>query len=159
MTGRRWFVTGMLTVLAVLVGPTAPEAEAAECTVEITAPKPGDQVGQRGKVRGTATIPPGTHLWVLAHMKDLVVEWWPQGGRPAVLDSDGSWVIFAGYGEAPDVGEAFEVAAVVVDDNTNRRLQEWVEETKETGDYPPIPFPTPADACVPVKVVVEKVSH
>lgn len=153
-------IAGAATVLLLAGIPVADAQEASSgCTVEITTPKPGDQVGRSGKVRGTAGIPSGTHLWVLAHMKDLVLEWWPQGGRPAVIENGGEWVIIAGYGVADDVGELFEIAAVVVDANTNRRLLDWVKTGNETGQYPPIPLPTPVDACVPVKVVVEKVSH
>lgn len=141
------------------LAPVTTAAQAPSCRVEITTPKAGDQVGHQGRVRGAATIPPGTHLWVMAHMKDLALEWWPQAGREAVIEPDGSWVIIAGYGVADDVGEAFEVAAVVVDENTHRRLQEWAATSKKTKEYPPIDFPTPVDECVPVKVEVAKVSH
>lgn len=161
MRSRRTVAT-IIVVYFLALWVEAPPAGAQEpgaCKVEITTPKPGDQVGESGKVRGTARIPDGTHLWVLAHMKDLVAEWWPQGGRAAVVEPNGEWVIVTGYGLARDIGEAFEVAAVVVDANTHHRLLNWVNRAKETGDYPPIEFPTPLDECVPVKVVVEKVSH
>lgn len=166
MRARRMLTAAAVAAAALLAlagVPAAPAAEApaapAACTVEITTPKPGDQVGRSGKVRGTARIPSGTHLWVLAHMKDLVLEWWPQGGRPAVVEGEGEWVIIAGYGVPDDVGELFEVAAVVVDANTNQRLMGWVKAGQDSGQYPPIQLPTPVDGCVPVKVVVEKVSH
>jgi hypothetical protein len=163
MTSGKTSTAAAAALLLLAWMPAAPAAgaqeEEAACTVEITTPKPGDQVGRSGKVRGKARIPSGTHLWVMAHMKDLVLEWWPQGGRPAVVEDGGEWVIIAGYGAPEDVGELFEVSAVVVDANTNRRLLDWVKTAQQTGEYPPIPLPTPVDACVPVKVVIEKVSH
>lgn len=129
------------------------------CKVTITMPQAGDRVGKDGRVRGTATIPGGTYLWVLAHMMDLSAEWWPQGGRPAVIESDGKWVIIAAYGESQDVQQPFEVAAVVVDANTNDRLRQWVAEGRKTNSYPPIDFPSVVQGCVPVRVVVTKTAH
>jgi hypothetical protein len=116
-------------------------------------------VGRDGRVRGTAKIPSGTYLWVLAHLKDLTEEWWPQGGRPASIDPQtGEWVIIAGYGRAEDVKENFEVAVVVVDANTTSRLRDWFKDAK-AKDYPPIDFPTPIDGCPPIRIVVNKTSH
>lgn len=138
--------------------PTAVAQSAAKCKVKITVPQPGDKVGKDGRVRGTATIPSGGYLWVVAHMKDLAAEWWPQAGRPAVIDKDGGWVIIAAYGRAEDVGQQFEVAAVVVDANTNARLRDWFKTARE-HDYPPIEFPDAVEGCIPVKVTVNKTSH
>jgi hypothetical protein len=149
----------MVSFLLLAGAPPAVAQNATKCEVKITTPQPGDKVGKSGRVRGTAKIPNGTYLWVLAHMKDLVAEWWPQGGRPAVIDPDEGWVIITGYGAAEDVNQQFEVAAVVVDANTNTRLRAWVEECKKRNDYPPIEFPDAVSGCVPVKVVVNKTSH
>ena len=136
---------------------TALAQQAAKCEVKITTPQPGDRVGKEGRVRGTATIPTGTYLWVLAHMKDLVAEWWPQGGRPAVI-KNGEWVIITAYGRADDIKQQFEVAAVVVDANTNTRLLDWFKTVREK-DYPPIEFPDSVEGCVPIKITVTKTSH
>jgi hypothetical protein len=138
--------------------PSAVAQSAATCEVKISTPRPGDQVGKDGRVRGTATIPNGTYLWVLAHMKDLAAEWWPQGGRPAVIDPHGEWVIISGYGRAEDVGQQFEVVAVVVDANTNTHLRAWSQSAKQL-DYPSIEFPDAVEGCVPVKVTVKKTSN
>jgi hypothetical protein len=151
-------ITYGLAAVLLLAGAEQIQAqEAVKCEVKITTPRPGDQVGKDGWVRGTATIPDGTHLWVLAHLRDLVAEWWPQGGRPAVIEADSTWVIRTRYGEPPDVHEQFEVAAVVVDGNTNTRIRNWVETAPSKG-YPPIEFPDAVDGCVPVKVKVTKAS-
>ena len=142
----------------VLGGRFSLEAQRRVCDVKITSPVPGAQVSSQGRVRGTATIPAGTFLWVLAHLKDLVAEWWPQGGRPAVIEPDKTWVIVAGYGQPIDIREDFEVSAVVVDANTNRDLQAWFTGAQRTNSYPPIAFPTAVGGCVPVKITVKKTS-
>jgi hypothetical protein len=129
------------------------------CEVKITTPQPGDKVAKKGWVRGTATIPNGTYLWVLAHLKDLVAEWWPQGDRPAVIDQDGGWVINSFYGSTEDVGQEFEVAVVVVDANTNTRLGQYYTKAREVREYPPIEFPDAVEGCVPVRLTVKKTSH
>jgi hypothetical protein len=146
---------------AILVGVgldpqnTAPSTN---CEVQVTTPKPGDKVGKEGWVRGTATLPPGTFLWVLDHMKDLDAEWWPQGGRPAVVKSDRRWAIRAGYGRQQDIGEDFEIAAIVVDQNTNNNLLNWFK-TAKAQDYPPLTFPSVVDGCKPFTITVNKTSH
>jgi hypothetical protein len=79
--------------------------------------------------------------------------WWPQGGGPARV-RDERWSVFVTYGIPEDVGRQFEVAAVVVNEQTNRDLQKWVEDTKPP--YPPTKFPTPVKGCQPVTVIVKK---
>jgi hypothetical protein len=138
---------------------TLAQAPAPGCQVKVVTPQAGDKVGAEGRVRGTAKIPNGTYLWVLDHMKDLTEEWWPQGGRPASINSQtGEWVIIAAYGRARDVKEDFEVAAVVVDGNTNTTLRDWFKDAK-AKDYPPIEFPNSIDGCPPIKITVRKTSH
>jgi hypothetical protein len=157
MRNRAWSSAAVVAI-ALLAGTQAAAASDRQCEVTITTPQPGDQVGKDGRVRGTAEIPDGAYLWVLAHMKDLAAEWWPQGNRPAVVESDGKWVIIAAYGRAEDVSAEFEVAAVVVNANTNARLLDWAKTAKDEG-YPPIAFPDAVDGCVPVKVSVKKTAH
>jgi hypothetical protein len=161
MRVRLSMITVSIAVVSCLLFAGAPLAvaqNAAKCEIKITTPQPGDKVGKDGRVRGTAKIPNGTYLWVFTHMKDLAAEWWPQGGRAALIDPDGGWVIIAGFGRADDVGQQFEVAAAVVDANTNTRLRDWFKTAKER-DYPSIEFPGTVEGCVPVKVTVNKTSH
>jgi hypothetical protein len=145
---------------SILALPTARTVEQASvpCAVTITAPKPGDQVTGEGEVRGIARVPNGTYLWVLAHPKAYAAEWWPQGGRPALIEPEGGWVIVTAYGRPRDVGKPFEVAVAVVDAGTNSTLLDWVKTAKER-EYPPIAFPPTAEGCVPVKVTVTKTAH
>jgi hypothetical protein len=63
-------------------------------------------------------------------MKDLSAEWWPQGGGLAIIGQDGSWVTIVGYGLQLDIGEDFEVAAVVV---KHRNPLETEGLTKDSG--------------------------
>jgi hypothetical protein len=153
------FSMAMCSIPLLLGSSAALAQEAVRCQVAITTPQPGDKVGKEGKVRGTATIPRGAYLWVLVHMKDLVTDWWPQGNHATfIAPGGGKWVIIARYGRAKDIGEEFEVAAVVVDANTNAQLLDWFKTAKEK-DYPPIEFPSTVQGCVPARVTVTKTSH
>jgi len=149
----------LILLLGLVALPAVAQRTSTVCTVSVSTPLPGDNVGRDGRVRGTAKIPSGTFLWVLDHMKDLTEEWWPQGGRAASIDPQtGEWVIVAGYGRAEDVKQDFEVAVVVVNANTNALLRDWFKDAK-AKDYPAIDFPTPIDGCLPIRVVVHKTSH
>ncbi len=121
--------------------------------VRILEPQPRGRVGTSGFVRGTGRIPPDKHLWVLARRKDQS-GWWPQGGG-AVKSGDGEWAQPSNYGGPEDAGHEFEIAAIVVDGPTHRRLERWVEEGAKSGDYPPIELPQ-SSGCLPVKLTVMK---
>lgn len=111
-----------------------------ECIVQILFPQRGDHVAQRGEVRGRATLPVGTYLWVLAHRKD-VNGWWPQGDGPVAIVDD-SWTVQVKYGDPQDTGFQFEIAAVAVTWAVHERWLEWVENVKDTGQFPPVQLPT-----------------
>src|SRR5260370_41566941 len=138
---RSLIVLGILVTAGLNVAVA--QGQSNVCQVRVTTPQAGDKVNRQGRVRGTAKIPSGTYLWVLAHMKDLVEEWWPQGGRAATIDPQtGEWVIIVAYGREEDVKQDFEVAVVVVDGDTNTRLRDWFK-TPRPREYPPIDFPPP----------------
>jgi hypothetical protein len=145
----------LFAVIGIVALPTSAQKPPATCVVTISTPEPGDDVGRQGPVRGNAKIPPGTYLWVLAHMKDLTGDWWPQGGRPALFDPKGDWVIITGYGRPEDVNQDFEIRVVVVGANTNTLLRDWFKDAK-AKDYPPIESPTPIDGCAPITETVHK---
>jgi hypothetical protein len=151
--------TQILVLCSVLMLTAAGQTPSPVCEVKVSTPLPGDKVGKDGRVRGTATIPSGTYLWVLSHTKDLTEEWWPQGGRPASIDpKTKEWVIITAYGRPEDVKQDFEIAVVVVNADTNSRLRDWFKDAK-AKDFPAIDFPTPIDGCLPIKIFVRKVSH
>src|SRR5437773_1431194 len=77
------------------------EPTMSRCTITISSPKPGTQVGASGTVKGTAQIPASSYLWVLAHKKTLNA-WWPQGGGETPISSRQWGDIEVTYGEARD---------------------------------------------------------
>ncbi len=122
-------------------------------SLRILEPQPRDHVGASGVVRGTGQIAADEHLWLFARRKDQN-GWWPQGGGP-VEWSGGEWKQHCNYGGPADIGHEFEIAAMVVDATAHRRLERWVEEGGNSGDYPPIELPRPS-GCRPVKLTVVK---
>src|SRR5208337_5228443 len=116
------------------------QAQGQSCTVTIVAPSAEDKVAEMDQVKGTGTIPADTYLWVFAHRKGLAL-WWPQGGGPAVI-TKGTWEVTATFGLERDNGRQFEIAAAVVDRNTNEKLMNWVNKASETGQYPGMNFPS-----------------
>jgi hypothetical protein len=126
--------------------------KAQNCDITIAVPKQGEKVDATGTVEGKAKVPEKCHLWVLAHRLGLN-GWWPQGGGAASVGSDGTWEVTVFYGEARDVGSKFEVAAVVVGDEDNKKLERWVAEAPGKG-YPPIVFPNIVEGCPVRRVTV-----
>lgn len=121
--------------------------------VRIHEPRQGDRVGASGFVRGTARVPPGAALWLLARRKDQE-GWWPQGSGPVAFGGE-QWGHPCTYGEAQDVGHEFEIAAVVVDAAAAQRLQRWIDEGRRSGNHPPVAFPQ-WTSCRPATVTVAK---
>lgn len=118
----------------------ATEQRKAECVVQILSPRRGEEVAHTGVVRGRATLPAGTYLWVLAHRKD-VDGWWPQGDGPVAVVDD-SWTVQVNYGGPQDAGFQFEIGVVVVTQMVDERWREWVQKVKNTGLFPPVQLPT-----------------
>jgi hypothetical protein len=151
-------ITLIATLLSLLLSPVAAAQSApTECRVEITAPPENAKVGPIESVSGTALIPPGTRLWILAHRQDLGDVWWPQGNGAAQLAEGNRWQIGVFFGEPRDVGARFEVVARVVGPEAHRILQRWVENALKTGQYPPIAMPPSAEGCRSSKLVATKV--
>jgi hypothetical protein len=130
-----------------------PKANAQECSVDITAPKPGGKVRSDALVSGTGKIPANSYLWILAHRKGLK-GWWPQGGGEADV-KERKWEVLVVFGKPGEIG-TFEIAAVVVDQQTNGDLKRWVEDAPRKN-YPPINFPNPVEGCSVKTVLVDKV--
>ncbi|GEM_PF-404042 len=111
-------------------------------SVDILAPRSGALVNDTGHVEGSATVPPGSYLWVLARRKDFA-GWWPQGMGAAALDGN-RWKVAVTYGGPQDRGADFEVAALVVRQATHELWLDWVARLRETGLFPPVQLPRPA---------------
>jgi hypothetical protein len=99
--------------------------------IKILAPASYEAVGAAGYVEGSAQLPAGCHLWVLAHRKDLD-GWWPQDGGPTAV-CDGRWRASVRYGEPRDAGHEFEIAALIVGEPTHNL---W------TDAAPPVRLPS-----------------
>lgn len=108
--------------------------------VQVLSPRHGEEVADAGIVRGSATLPAGTYLWVLARRHD-VDGWWPQGNGPIPL-VNGFWSVQINYGGPEDAGFRFELAAVVVAQTVHESWLKWVETVKCTGLFPPVQLPT-----------------
>jgi len=90
--------------------------------VRITDPaNDGFRVGRTYKVTGIAKLPPGYSVFLLAHKEDFP-GWWPQSvGK---LDPvNGEWKATVYIGEAWDIGDDFEIVAIMVDETTLAKLQ------------------------------------
>lgn len=72
-------------------------------------------------VKGSAKLPPNCHLWVLVRNRKYGSGyiWQPRG--EATVNPAGIWEICVVLGRAEEVGD-FDIAAVVVDEQTNREL-------------------------------------
>jgi len=113
-------------------------------SVEILAPQRGAIVMDDGLVEGSATVPPDSFLWVLAHRKDFN-GWWPQG-MGAVPVHRNRWRVSVTYGGPQDSGSDFELAALVVRPATNQLWTDWEARVRETGLFPPVQLPPPGSA-------------
>jgi hypothetical protein len=137
-----------------MMSQSLPSHETKSCVVVIDDPLPGSLVEDRGPVSGTAKIPAGGHLWVLAHKKLLAGAWWPQGNGETPVDTVSKFQIEAAYGIPEDRGD-FEIVAVVVSDAVSKLLDRWVDNAP-ARQYPPIRFPPVLEGCTPAKVTVVK---
>ena len=114
-------------------------------SVLIGRPEPGSGVGSTGEVSGTASLPKGTHLWLLARRADQD-GWWPQGGGP-VRVVDGRWSCRIQYGGPCDANHTFEVLAAIVSPAINRYWLDWVTQVATAEALSPIPLlPSTASA-------------
>lgn len=147
-------LAAVLVTAGALHSQTVPTHESQSCEVSIKDPMPGSPVEGRGRVAGTAKIPPGGHLWVLAHKKLLTGAWWPQAGGELSLDTNGGFETEAAYGIPEDRGD-FEIVALVVSDGTSKTLDRWVDNAPR-NQYQPTRFPPTLEGCTPVKVTVVK---
>lgn len=125
-----------------------------ECSVHIVQPKGGESVKSPENVTGTAHIPVGTKLWVLAHRKGLAV-WWPQGGASADL-SGSEWAVLTFFGEPRDCGADFEVTARVFDERQSAALEAGVKHTSDIGQFPGITTPSYFPSCGAETVSIRK---
>lgn len=111
------------------------------CTVEITSPAPGTEVGPAGEVEGFAAVHEGAHLWILVHRAGIE-GWWPQDGGAVAVDR-GRWRVSVRYGEARDTGYGFEIVALIVGNPTHDLWTDWVPRANSGVPVAPVLLPAP----------------
>ncbi len=144
-------LTGLF-VSSLWAGSPASAPAVQSCVITVQTPYIGQRIiGSGGQastdVSGTAAVPRGGHLWVLARRRGLA-GWWPQGGGPANV-ADGEWTVYTTFGTPNDSG-VFEIAVVIVDDQAHAILLQWVQNVRPP--YPPTPFPNVMPGC-PVRTL------
>jgi hypothetical protein len=121
------------------------------CSVAVLSPQAGDRVKSPSSVTGSAVVPEGTHLWVLARHQGLQ-GWWPQGGGAAEIH-DGKWDVYVTYGTPGELG-TFELAVIVVGAQGDADLRRWVNEAGP--GYAPTQMPATIEECPTRRLTVEK---
>lgn len=126
------------------------------CVISIKEPYENAEVGRQTIVKGTAEIPRGNYLWVLARCSDYQPLWWPQ--REARIDPrTHQWRATVVFGESQDVGRDFDIGVIAVDEQGNAFLRNYWINAMKSGDWRPIEIPR--TSCAPTTLQVRKMSH
>jgi hypothetical protein len=130
---------------------------AQETKVQILDPaRAGTEVRRTYIIRGIASIPSGTHLWVLSRREDFEGVWWPQGEGRADPTS-GEWKVSVTFGVQDDIGWNFDIAVIVVPEQNHIILRDYRTNAMKTNDWRPIELPQVV--APPVLLKVKKVGH
>jgi hypothetical protein len=134
--------------------------ETSTCSVQISAPLQGDKVGPSGEIKGKASLPAGSFLWIFVHREGLQL-WWPQGNGATKVKKSGDWKVSATFGDESNLDKDrsanFEIKALMVDQKADSELKEYVATTLSSGRYPGVQLPAPVDAaCVSKDLTVER---
>lgn len=147
----------MLMLAAFTLWPTENWAQKDEFTVKIIEPaRDGIEVRRGMTVKGTASIPGGYHLWVLARRSDFEGVWWPQG-EGKIDPTTQEWKVSVTFGESQDIGWDFDIAVIVVREDAHIVLQNYRIEAMKADKWKPIEVPSSTSP--PQIRKVKKVSH
>ena len=115
--------------------------------VKITDPDhDGAEVAREMDVKGTTIIPSGNYLWVLIHRtKGFRRVWWPQGEAEIDLQTN-TWELTVTFGQSRDIGYELKIAAITVNKQEHKRLQDYYDNAMITGDWRPIKMPPTTSA-------------
>jgi hypothetical protein len=128
------------------------QAVAQDISVQITDPsRDGVEIHKTRLVKGIASIPSGSHLWVFARRADFEGVWWPQG-EGKVNPSNNEWQVSVTFGTAEDIGWDFDIAVAVVSENSHSILKDYRIKAMKTGEWRPIEMPQVLTAPVLRKV-------
>jgi len=111
-------------------------------SLAITAPDmDGAKVACERTIEGTAVLPSGAHLWILAHRTDGFEDvWWPQN-EARVDPVTRIWKVNVTFGGIQDIGKEFEIAATIVDETQHMQLRNHRKDALKTGKWLPIDMP------------------
>ncbi len=148
-------------LLAFLVVVSFTSSARAQREVEISWQDPADstpspRVSCQIDVFGTATIPDGNHLWVLAHRVDFDDVWVPQS-EARIDPKTHQYKARVQLGERRDIGQDFEVALITVNETEHIGLRNYRREAMKSGDWKPVDMPPTTSP--PLVRKVTKVSH
>ena len=131
-------------------------AEQDKCDIKIIRPQNGSNVGRETTVKGTASIPIGNHLWVLARRVDFEPLWWPQ--REAKIDpKTHKWNATANFGEPQDIKRDFHLGVITVNADGHKELMDYWIKAMSTENWRPIQIP---ETTSPPRIIkVKKVRH
>ncbi len=106
---------------------------AGQTTVHIKYPTDNGIVQIRETIIGTAkNIPEGKHLWILIYPHSAY-KYYPQ--YPVNIESNGSWKLPVQFGGEEHVGYKFDIYAVLADDNAQKELNKYIEESEKTKSW------------------------
>ena len=147
------FFSGILVLACLLVFLMTKDALA---EVTIVSPQNNSNVRTPEIVSGTADIPSGEHLWLLARRYDFAPLWWPQ--REIIIDpKTHKWKASANLGEKQDVGFNFDIGVITVGTAEHNELMNYWRHAATTGDWRPIEIPEPTSK--PRVITVKMISH
>jgi len=156
---RRLFLSMLLIGVLIAVSLVARNGDAQkneQVDIKVTDPRNGSNVGREMVVKGTAYLPRGHYLWVLARRNDFKPLWWPQ--REAEVDpKTHKWSATAVFGGPQDVGWDFDIGVIAVNEKEHALLKDYWIKAMRTGDWKTIEMPPSAAA--PQILKVKKVSH
>lgn len=156
---RIFFLSKLLIgifVAAILVAGSAYAQKKEQFVIEIIDPRSDSKVGRETTVKGTALLPSGHYLWVLARRSDFKPLWWPQ--REAEVDpKTHKWSATAVFGGPQDIGWDFDIGVITVNAEGHALLRDYWIKAMRTGDWRPIEIPPTSSA--PQTLKVKKVSH
>jgi len=146
----------MIAIAMMLVASQCLQPQDAACKVDIRSPKSGDTVEMEIQVQGSASVPPGAYLWILAHRKGIA-QWWPQGGGAARIEK-GDFDVYVTLGLDRDSGRTFETMAIVLDKAGNAELEKWVSNSDAKQNWSiGLKVPSPMPGCeAQVRTIVVK---
>jgi len=132
-----------LLFLALAASPAPAQNAAVDCAVVIEEPHSGQVMPNRIAVAGTATLPPGHHLWVFDRRFDFEPDWWIQG-EATVDPQTHQWRRFATLGGDNDIGWDFDLTAAVVGPAEHQVLAAHFSQDINDKNYRPLVMPRAA---------------